>query len=1246
MQTIIPANAPLVVPARRATMTGINVAASAYPFTTGMESYIACAGMNIAEILEYISGFPLEALVGHVYLNEQYIPKEYWHVIYPKENTTLTVKLLPGKGKKNPLGIVLMVAVVAVAAWAGPALAGAMGFKAGTVGFTIASSLGSAAVNAVGSLLINAIAPPAQRKSGATGNTTSPATQFIQGARNTVDYYGVVPVVLGRCLHVPPLAALTYTETSGEKQYARQLFCLGMGKYNVYNPSIGTTAITEYDEVELNQYTAGEGEDANLQLYTNSVYQEDLSLQLTHAADWVIRTSQPSADEVILDYTYPKGMTKYDDNGKKQTTSVTIEVQWSVAGANTWSTSSFVKISASTTAAQRKSLRLELAGGTYDIRQRRVTTDATSDKVFNESWLTSIKTVTYENPVALKGVSLAEMRILATDQLNGAVDQFGQIQYSVIPDYDEATDTWIERESNNPASLFRWVAQNSALFRDGGGNPLVDSPNARPLTDDRLIIADLEDFHTYCKDQGYTYNAVINFEISVWDMLTEIAAAGRAAPSLVDGKWTVIIDRVQTTYAQYFTPANTWGYTAVKVFPELPDAIRVTFANELKGFNDDEMLVYNDGFNKDNARKIEGLELKGITHPNAVWKHVREHLATMKLRPIEHSFYCDVEHLVATRGRLIKFAHDVPLIGVGQGYIKEVLTDGGSPANVVGVILDRAVTMQAGKQYSLRIRSSVDLTSLYKSVLMQVGNTDYLTFVTPFPASTGAHVDELFMFGETGTESIDLVVKDIFPDKDFTAKLVCVDAAPEIFQASQGTIPEFVSSITLPAELQRPASPIIKQIQTGAEVQVRNADGSVSSRMVITLENVNGFDVVPVVNIRNADATDFSPATILFANATQVIIDGLDQDVRYDLSIIYRRVGNTSSYGINTNVFSAPTVANLVYFDGITDNPPNVANLQIQLVNGLALLTWDAVTVIDFDHYEIRYTPNLTGVSWYTAISVKDNLQTNETVLAAGTGTYLIKAFDTGGRSSALETTVSLSVVNEGVNAVETITEDPTFAGTHSNTLVTGDDRLELDDLTLGTGTYIFSDMVDLTDVYPCRVIPHIVANGRNIGNTLDQWPNLSEVTSLAGSDPSTWSVALEEAHTDDDPTGSPVWTAWAPITIGNYIFRAQKYRITLTGNGSNVTPSIEELSVLVDMPDRVEKGLNITVSGTGIDITYSPAFKATPVFTYALIDGQALDQVIVTSETASGCHVQVTNAGMNVTRHINYHTIGYGRVQ
>ncbi len=159
--------------------------------------------------------------------------------------------------------------------------------------------------------------------------------------------------------------------------------------------------------------------------------------------------------------------------------------------------------------------------GRYDIELTRTTTDWDEADQSNEDdpaprhdGLVRAALVPPEYPIDFpQPLALAACRIRATGQLNGTLDALNADVTSICPDWDEASGTWIPRETNNPASLFRYVLAGPAI--------------AYPLT--LAEIGALEDWHWFCVAKGLTYNRVHDYEASVLEVLGDIAAAGRPA---------------------------------------------------------------------------------------------------------------------------------------------------------------------------------------------------------------------------------------------------------------------------------------------------------------------------------------------------------------------------------------------------------------------------------------------------------------------------------------------------------------------------------------------------------------------------------------------------------------------------------------------------------------------------------------------------------------------------------------------
>ena len=396
------------------------------------------------------------------------------------------------------------------------------------------------------------------------------------------------------------------------------------------------------------------------------------------------------------------------------------------------------------------------------------------------------------------------------------------------------------RETANPASIYREVLQGKA--------------NARALDDNRLDLPVIQEWHGDCVAAGREFNYVVDSQLSVHDLLADIAAAGRASPAVIDGKWRVVQDKPQSVPAQHFTPRNSFGFQSQKAFPELPHGFRVKFINRNNDWQADERIVYDDGYTAANATKFEGLDLVGITDPAQAWKDGRYHIATARLRPETFSFNTDIEHIVCTRGDLIRLTHDVLLVGLGSARIKTFADDGD---NITAITVDDTFTMEDGKSYAARIRKA-NGASLVCAINTVPGDTRTLTLTETLPLAEAPGVGDLVLFGETGKESIECIVKSIEPQSDLTARITCVDAAPAVHTADTGVIPSYESHVTVPADLKRPPAPVVVSVQTGEEALIRNPDGSFSATIMMTLAApAYSATLFTDVQIRATGETDF-----------------------------------------------------------------------------------------------------------------------------------------------------------------------------------------------------------------------------------------------------------------------------------------------------------------------------------------------------------------------------------------------------
>jgi len=469
-------------------------------------------------------------------------------------------------------------------------------------------------------------------------------------------------------------------------------------------------------------------------------------------------------------------------------------------------------ITAASAEAVRGSIIIRLPEkGQYEVQMRRITDDTESQYTRDQcTWITlrSVKDVypfNFPHPLALVAI-----RIKATEQLSRVIDEFNCVATSIILDYDEDLEEWVQRPSNNNASLYRHVLQGPA--------------NGKPYEDSSLDLDWFKEFWEFCYENGFSYNSVISQARAVPEMIRAICSAGRCSPQRREDKWAGVIDREQAVITGHYTPHNSWGFEFEGSYPELPHAIKVNFLDAENDWNQAERIVYADGYNEDNATLFETATQEGITFASHIYKIWRYNYACAMLRPFPFSFFVDWENLTNTRGDLVRCTY-YELIGqVFTGRIKKVEVDSGNHV----LTLDNSVIMEAGRSYGIRIRVVDDGTqkahSVTGDVILSVGETTIIT-IDGLLAKT-PHAGELFQLGEMGIESIPAIITHIEALSKLSARITCLDYSPAVFTADQGPIPPWDPVFNqTPLASVLPPIPIIISSVSDESVMIREPGG-------------------------------------------------------------------------------------------------------------------------------------------------------------------------------------------------------------------------------------------------------------------------------------------------------------------------------------------------------------------------------------------------------------------------------------
>ncbi|HOX55206.1 MAG TPA: hypothetical protein PLC32_07165, partial [Candidatus Omnitrophota bacterium] len=312
----------------------IKMTAVVHPFKSARKRLEFNEGTTIKDMVLYAQPDTTKLRHAIVFINGKVIPKKIWAEHKPKAGELIEVRACPiphggggGGGGKDVTRLILTIAVMAFAMWAGGVIAGWL-FKAGTLAFKVAAAISTAVIGSAGMLAVNALVPPANPSLASlsgTDPTTDSNTLFIEGSSNSIDPFGVVPVTLGKYRQTPRQGSKPYTEMIGDDQYIRMLFVWGIGPLEIDESSlkIGDTLLSEFDDYQI-EHREGYESDEPLTLFPEAISEEGFTVALTADNGWIIRTTNINADEISVDISFANGLLEYDANGNKQSRSVNV----------------------------------------------------------------------------------------------------------------------------------------------------------------------------------------------------------------------------------------------------------------------------------------------------------------------------------------------------------------------------------------------------------------------------------------------------------------------------------------------------------------------------------------------------------------------------------------------------------------------------------------------------------------------------------------------------------------------------------------------------------------------------------------------------------------------------------------------------------------------------------------------------------------------------------------------------------
>lgn len=842
-----------------------------------------------------------------------------------------------------------------------------------------------------------------------------------------------------------------------------------------------------------------------------------------------------------------------------------------------------------------------------------------------------------------------ELKILATNQLNGSISNLSAVATSVL-DVHNGT-SWVKAPTSNPAWIF--------------ADLLTGEINKRPISKDRLDVASLREWAEFCSEipdsppddefvmPRYSCNFVLDYASTLQQSLNQISTSAQATLNIVDGKYGVLLDTHRTVPVQLFTPRNCKNFSSSRNFSPQPDAINVSYVDPEMDWNVVSVPVYDDGFTADNATDFEEVTAFAATNAEQAWRFGRYMIAQNRLRQETITIDVDFEYLVCARGDYVQITQDAMLVG-------------GTPARVIYsdafiVIIDEGVENNVEFSYGYVFRGADGV--LHTGTVTDFNSSTELVLA----GDTRPEPGDLIVIGEVNNVVYDCIVKTISPNSDMTATLTLVERADAVHSAESGA----------PLSIYDPRlSPTINGDFTppGAINNLTIADQGYECA------NGGGYDyyVDLTWDIPNGGAYEIFEVYVDEGFGLNLVATTKRTLYRYILNQSYLgeihsfTVLAVSATGKKINLAGAPQVGTAVYAK--TSPPSSIANLNTDITGEVLQLLWERPIDCDIREYLIRYSPLIEGASWESSIPLL-RVDRNTTLAAtqARTGSYLIKPVDYNG-NEAVDAALTITTIPNlfGLNVITSVTDFPDLNGTLDNAVKIGGAILLENSVVGGVATseyypvgyYYYEDFLDLSEIYTVRLQSYIQAEGNTEEDIMANWETLSEVTYMARSRFSEWDVEAQYRSTNVlnviadwvsmdsiDPISEgnqENFTPWRKFLQSDATGRIFQFRLKLISNKASVSPRVFDGLIKADMPDRFESYNDLFVPGEGVEIEYDPAFFGpgiSPNLQFTIEDAEAGDRPYLEYKTLEGFKLFVVNEnGSPVERYVDVAVKGFGR--
>ena len=504
-------------------------------------------------------------------------------------------------------------------------------------------------------------------------------------------------------------------------------------------------------------------------------------------------------------------------------------------------------------------------------------------------------------------------------------------------------------------------------------------------------------------------------------------------------------------------------------------------------------------------------------------------------------------------------------------------------------------------------------------------------------------------------------------------------------QVAPATIPD--TTLPNPFSVQPPASVTLD------DELIEYADGIVITRLLITV-GASPDKFVDNYEVQIKQTLDQNGAAV--TDSFREIATGKILSYQH-LNVIDEATYQIRVRAVNTIGAKSTFVSATRKIVGGVEAPSNVEDFAVEMHGQQYMkLTWTPPSQnsdLDISFYEIRYQNVLTGANWLNSTNLVrcPRRKCDNAIVPARTGSYLIKAVDKNGNSSAEATIVATNISGiQAYNTVTNFTETPNiFTGADNmdaslplavkidpsgDTVITLDTVTNFDD-TVGNfdsptgdfelggtdttsnpnfndknrdakGFYNFDNSISLSQIYDGNVEPTITLDSENPYDLFDSGRGaLFFDSAKAPFDGTEQLHAFHRIQIATSNTSLANCTSFSDITqSATFKFKFAKFRLKLSNDDNQTSSNVKSIGIKLNMEDRLFSENNVATSSGSKTITFTNPFFEVPAIGIAAQNMQTGDVFTISSKSVNGFTIAFVNSsGSAVDRTFDYIAKGFG---